>query len=86
VQGFIQRMDALGAGPGVAHARNVDGAKDGLQPTCVQPPAGVQHWPEAVVNPQGEAHRSMTSLLDVRLQEQALHLAPLMLLLALDLV
>ena len=33
---------------------------------------------------QGEAHRSLASLLDVRLEEQALHLAPFMLLLALD--
>jgi len=35
---------------------------------------------------QGEAHRSLASLLDVRLEEQALHLAPFMLLLALDLM
>jgi len=84
LQGFIPRMDALGARPGVTHARNVDGAKDGLQPSCVQPPVGVQHWPEVLVNLEGEAHRSLAWLLDVRLEEQALHLAPFMLLLALD--
>jgi hypothetical protein len=52
----------------------------------VQPPVGVQDRPEALADPQGEARRSMTSLLEVRLQEQALHLAPFMLLLALDLM
>ena len=86
LQGFIQGMDALGARPGVAHARDVNATEDGLQPACVQSPVGVQHWPEALVNPQGEAHHSMTSLLDVRLEEQALHLAPFMFLLALDLM
>jgi hypothetical protein len=79
-------MDALGAGPRVAQARNVDGAKDGLQPACVHPSVGVQDRPEALVDPQGEAHRSLTSLPDVHLEEQALHLAPFMLLLALDLM
>ena len=79
-------MEALGAGSGVAQARDVDRAEDGLQPAGVQPPVGVQDWPDALVNPQGEAHRSLTSLLDVRLEEQALHLAPFLLLLALDLM
>jgi hypothetical protein len=50
----------------------------------VPPPVGVQHWPEVLVNLEGEAHRSLAWLLDVRLEEQALHLAPFMLLRALD--
>jgi len=80
-------MDARGAGPGVAQPPEVDGSKDGFQSAWVQPSVGVQMGlPGAFVDAQGEAHRSWTSLLEVHLEEQALHFAPFLLLLALDLV
>ena len=41
---------------------------------------------DSLVNPQGEAHRSRASLLEVCQQQQALQLAPFMLLLTLDLM
>ena len=42
LQRFVQRVDAPGARLRVAHAGDLDGAKDGLQHTSMQPPVGVK--------------------------------------------
>src|SRR5207237_702790 len=41
LQSFIQRMDARGARPAVAHSLDLDGAKDGLQHASMQAPVGI---------------------------------------------
>ena len=43
-QGPVQGKDADRAGTGVAHADDLDGAKDGGESACPQPPMGVEHF------------------------------------------
>ena len=51
LQAFVERMDAGGAGVRVAHASDLDGAKDGLQQTRVQATVGVHHKLSALDDP-----------------------------------
>src|SRR5207248_5929808 len=47
LQSFIQRMDARGARPAVAHSLDLDGAKDGLQHASMQAPSRSSEWATA---------------------------------------
>lgn len=79
-------MNAGGAGVGVTHACDLDGAKDGLQQTSVPATVRVHDGSCALDDPQGEADIAVAALLNVGLEQQALHLTPPVLLRGLDLV
>ena len=69
LQDFVERMDAGGAGVGVAHARDLDGAKDGLQQASVRATVGVHLQLRALDDPESRAHIAVAWLLNVGLEE-----------------
>jgi hypothetical protein len=71
---------------GITHAHNLDRSEDGLEGAGAEPAMRVPHFVVPLPDTQSGTHVSVTSTLQVRLQQQALHLAAFGLLLALDLV
>jgi hypothetical protein len=71
---------------GITHADNLDRSEDGLEGAGAEPAMRVQHFVVPLLDTQSGTQVSVASTLQVRLQQQALHLAAFGLLLALDLV
>ena len=86
LENFIEGIDTGDARPTVAHSHNFDGAEDGFQPSPAEPPVGIQGVAEGAFYAQGRSDVSVSRLLDVSLEEQALYGACSTLLLGLDLV
>jgi hypothetical protein len=85
-QCLIQRKEAGCAGAGVTHANQFDGSKDGGEGAGAQPAVGVETvvgWP---LDAQCGSDISIAAMLQVGLEEQALHLTAFGLLQRLDLV
>lgn len=85
-QRLIQWEDAGRTGAGVAHADECHGSEDGGERAGAQSAMGVEHVPVLLVEAQGGSNIAVAAMLQVGLEEQAVHLAAFGLLLRLDLV
>jgi len=79
-------MNTVSAVSAIAHAVNVDGAKDCLQSAALEPAVGVKGSGGVCGDTQGRADIPVAPLLDVSLEKQSVQLASAVLLLELDLV
>jgi hypothetical protein len=71
---------------GIAHADDLHRSKDGFEGAGAEPTMGVQHFAGLLFDAQRRSHISVAAVLQVSLEQQALHLAAFGLLLRLDLV
>lgn len=85
-QHAVQWKDAGPAGAGVAHADEFHGSKDGGQRAGAKPAMGIDLVAVLLMEAQGGSDIPVAALLQVGLEEQALDLAALGVLLGLDLV
>ncbi|MGD0774315.1 MAG: hypothetical protein ABSC05_15990 [Candidatus Solibacter sp.] len=85
-QRLIEWKDAGRAGAGVAHADEFHGSEDGGERAGAQSAMGVERVPVLLVEAQGRSNIAVAAMLQVGLEEQAVHFAAFGLLLGFDLV